>query len=220
MSLAQLLSLDHYHKMLCKHINLVERRLIKGEIIPQSEKLYSIFETHTEWKKKGKSNNKVELGHNVLIASDQFQFIVYHKVIFNEQDVELVIPLADRLLNLFGENSIHSISFDKGFWRPENKELLQLSFPQVIMPKKGKKNKAEQEEEKSKVFKKLRNKHSAVESNINSLEHHGLNRCPDRGKKGFVKYTALGVLSYNLHRLGLIVMSKQAENILPIKKAA
>ncbi len=114
-SLAQLLSLDYYHNMLCKHINLVERRLIKGEVIPQSEKLYSIFETHTEWKKKGKSNNKVELGHNVLIASDQFHFIVYHKVIDHQQDVELAIPLADSLHNLFEGNAFGSISFDKGF---------------------------------------------------------------------------------------------------------
>lgn len=220
MSIAQLLSLNYYHNMLCKHINLVERRLINGEVIPQNEKLYSIFETHTEWKKKGKANNKVELGHNILVTSDQFQFIIYHKVIFHQQDVELAIPLADSLYVNFGENAIDSISFDKGFWRPENKQLLQMYFPNVIMPKKGKKNKAEQEEESSKVFKKLRNKHSAVESNINSLEHHGLSRCRDKGKKGFVKYTALGVLSYNLHRLGLIVMSKQAEKTLPIRKAA
>jgi len=218
--LAQLFSLDYYHTMLRKHINLVGRRLIKGEAIPQGEKLYSIFETHTEWKKKGKANNKVELGHNVLIASDQFNFIVYHKTIDRQQDVELAIPLADKLHLLFGENAIESISFDKGFWRPENKLLLQMYFPNVIMPKKGKKNKTEQEEEKSKVFKKLRNKHSAVESNINSLEHHGLDRCPDKGKRNFIKYTALGVLSYNLHRLGLAVMSKQAEQKSLIRKAA
>lgn len=208
-SIAQLLSLDYYHKMLCKHIELVERRLIRGEVIPQEEKLFSIFETHTEWKKKGKSNNKVELGHNVLIASDQFNFIVYHKVIDRQPDVELPIPLTENLIKLFGENSIKSISLDKGFWKPENKELLQLYIPQVIMPKKGKKNKAVQEEESSKTFKKLRNKHSAVESNINSLEHHGLNRCPDKGKKGFLKYTALGVLAYNLHRLGLVIQNQK-----------
>jgi len=219
-SFVKLLSLDYYHKMLCKHINLVERRLIKGEVIPQNEKLYSIFETHTEWKKKGKSNNKVELGHNVLIASDQFNFIVYHKVIDHQQDADLAIPLADCLYLLFGKDAIDSLSLDKGFWRPENKLLLQMYFPNVIMPKKGKKNKTEQEEERTKIFKKLRNNHSAVESNINSLEHHGLNRCPDKGKKGFVKNTALGVLSYNLHRLGLIVMSKQNESTLPIRKAA
>ena len=156
-SLAQLISLDYYQGMLCKHINLVERRLLKGEVIPQHEKLYSIFETHTEWKKKGKSNNKVELGHNILVASDQFGFVDYHKVIFDQPDVELPIPLMDTLFKLYGEDSIGSGSFDKGFWKPINKEVLQLYIQDVIMPKKGKKNKTEQQEESTKKFKNLRN---------------------------------------------------------------
>jgi len=219
-SLIRLVSLDYYQSMLCKHINLVERRLIKGEVIPQEEKLYSIFETHTEWKKKGKSNNKVELGHNILVATDQFGFILHHKVIFNQPDVELPVPLTDRLINLYGKDALASISFDKGMWKPINKELLQLIYEDVIMPKKGKKNKIEQEEESTKKFKKLRNKHSAIESNINSLEHHGLNRCPDKGKKGFVRYTALGVLSYNLHILGLAIMTKREKAKLKTRKAA
>lgn len=219
-SISKLLLLDYYHDMLCKHIDLVERRLIKGEVIPQEEKIFSIFEPHTEWKQKGKSNNKVELGHNILIATDQFGFIVDFEVIDHHPDADLVIPLADRLLKKFGEGAIFSISLDKGFWRPENKALLQLYIQNVIMPKKGKKNKAEQEEESSKIFKKLRNKHSAVESNINCLEHHGLNRCPDKGKKGFWKYSALGVLAYNLHRLGLAVMAKQESGSISVRKAA
>mgnify|MGYP001558049784 CR=1 FL=1 len=70
----------------------------------------------------------------------------------------------------------------------ENKELLGLYIPAVIMPKKGKKNKAEEEEESGKTFKKLRHKHSAVESDINRLEHHGLDRCPDKGLQAFKRY--------------------------------
>ena len=58
-SLTALMVLDYYHSMLTKHIDLVERRLIKGEIIPHEEKLFSIFEPYTEWIKKGKPNNKV-----------------------------------------------------------------------------------------------------------------------------------------------------------------
>jgi len=141
-------------------------------------------------------------------------------VIAHQQDADLVIPLVDSLQNMFGENVINSISLDKGFYRPENKQLLQIAIPNVIMPKKWKKNKEEHEYESSKSFKKLRNKHSAVESNINSLEHHGLDRCPDKGMKGFVKYTALGVLSYNLHRLGLVIMKKREEKTHHVRKAA
>ena len=124
------------------------------------------------------------------------------------------------LINILGKDAIGSISFDKGFWKQINKDVLQLYIPDVIMPKKGNKNKIEQEEESTKKFKELRNKHSAVESNINSLEHHGLNRCPDKGKKGFIKYTALGVLSYNLHILGFAIMTKREKVRLKSRKAA
>jgi len=212
-SLTALMKLDYYHSMLIKHIDLVERRLINGEIIPHEEKLFSIFEPHAEWIKKGKANNKVEIGHNILVATDQFGFMLTHKVIEKQADVNRSIPLADELFMLYGEESFYSISFDKGFWKKEYKELLQLNFEKVIMPKKGSKNEIEQAEESSKEFKKFRNKHSAIESNINSLEHHGLNRCPDKGKKGFVKYAAIGLLSYNLHRLGMALINQQEKRL-------
>jgi hypothetical protein len=221
-SLIALMALDYYHSMLIKHIDLVERRLIKGEIIPHEEKLFSIFEPHAEWIKKGKANNKVEIGHNILVATDQFDFMLTHKVIEKQVDVNLSIPLADELFLLYGEESFYSISFDKGFWKKEYKELLQLNFEKVIMPKKGSKNKIEQAEESSKEFKKLRNKHSGIESNINSLEHHGLNRCPDKGKKGFIKYAAIGVLAYNLHRFGMVLINQQEKRLQKkqLRKAA
>ncbi len=69
------------------------------------------------------------------------------------------------------------------------------------MPKKGKRNKEETIKEHNPEFIKLRNAHSAVESNINQLEHNGLGRCPDKGKKNFSRYASLSVLAYNLHKL-------------------
>lgn len=70
-----------------------------------------------------------------------------------------------------------------------------------ILPKRGRHNKDDKERESGKEFKKLRNGHSAIESNINILEHHGLNRCLDKGLHGFKRYVALSVLAYNLHIL-------------------
>ena len=88
----------------------------------------------------------------------------------------------DRLLNKY---KIESVSLDKGFSSKEDKELLSLYIEKVIMPKKGKLNKEEKEEESKPLFKKLKNKHSAVESNINELEHRGLNRCPNHSYRTF-----------------------------------
>jgi hypothetical protein len=213
-------TLEYFHGMLNKQIDLVERRVIRDETIPAEEKIHSLFEPHTEWLYKGKSNKRVELGHNILVTSDQWGFIVDHLVGEKQADVSLAIPLADRLLSRYGEGAIKSISFDKGFYKKENKELLSLYIPAVIMPKKGKKNKAEQEEESSKTFKKLRHKHSAVESDINRLEHHGLDRCPDKGLNAFKRYCAMGVLAANLHKVGNVLQEKAREQCEKSRKAA
>lgn len=199
--------LSFYQEMIRKHIDLVERRLIRGEIIPSTEKVFSIFELHTEWISKGKQNKKVELGHKLLISSDQYHFILHHQVVEGKADVELTIPLADALLSRY--SNIESLSMDKGFYSKENKELLSTAIPHLVMPKKGKLNVSEKEEESQKKFKKLRNLHSAVESNINQLEHNGLDRCPDKGLKNYKRYVSLGILSYNLHRLGKILLTAQ-----------
>lgn len=213
---ALLKELSYYQEMIKKHIDLIERRLLKGETIPSAEKLFSIFEPHTEWISKGKQNKKVELGHKILIATDQFHFILHHQVIEGKADVELTVPLADTLLSRY--SNIESLSLDKGFYSKENKELLSLVIPHLVMPKKGKLNIQEKEEESQKKFKKLRNHHSAVESNINQLEHNGLDRCPDKGLKNYKRYVSLGILSYNLHRLGKILLA--AQTIQRIKQAA
>jgi len=56
------------------------------------------------------------------------------------------------------------------------------------MPKRGRKNAQEAEAESAKRFVALRKAHSAVESAINALEHHGLNRCLDVGLDGYTRY--------------------------------
>ena len=65
-------SQGYFQGMLRKHIDLVERRVSRGEQIPVGEKVYSLFEPHTEWLYKGKANKRVALGHNILVASDQW----------------------------------------------------------------------------------------------------------------------------------------------------
>lgn len=202
--------LTFYHKMLLKHIDLVERRIIKGEKIPHADKVFSIFEPHAEWVYKGKLHRPVELGHNVIVTTDQFQFILDHKVLEKETEKEQVIPLGARLKEKWGKiNKLYSISFDKGFTTELGKQSLQKIFEEVILPKRGKKTGAQEVEENRDIFIKLKNKHSAVESNINELEHVGLDKVPDKKIDGFKRYVALGVLAYNLKRLGRIVLEQK-----------
>lgn len=118
--------------------------------------------------------------------------------------------MGERLKEKWGKtNTLYSISFDKGFTTELGKQSLQKIFKEVILPKRGKKTEAQEIEENRDIFIKLKNKHSAVESNINELEHAGLDKVPDKKIDGFKRYVALGVLAYNLKRLGKIVLEQK-----------
>ena len=213
-------ALAYFHGMLDKHRDLVARRLLREETIPAAEKVFSLFEPHTEWIAKGKHRPSVELGHRLLIATDQHQLIQDYAVPVGGADVDQSVPVADRLLARYGDGSLASLSFDKGFTRTEDRELLSLYVPTVVMPKRGKKNATETAQESAPTFVALRRQHSAVESEINSLEHHGLNRCLDVGLAGYRRYVGFGVLSYNLHVIGRELLARERARAEIVRRAA
>jgi hypothetical protein len=190
-------------------IDQIERRVLQGERIPHEEKVFSIFEPHTEWISKGKAGTPVELGVRVAISEDQFGFILHHRVMFEQTDDQVAVPIATHLKARYP--SLNSLSFDKGFHSPSNQQQLAeiIDFP--VLPKKGKCNAAELEREQNPSFRRLKRQHSAVESAINALEAHGLDRCPDHGEEGLERYVALAVLGRNIHRLGAILIARDAE---------
>jgi hypothetical protein len=206
---AQWEALAYFQGMLDKHLDLVERRLLRQERIPASEKVYSLFEPHTEWIAKGKLRPSVELGHRLLVATDQHGLIQDYDVPVAQTDVDQSVPVADRVLGRYGPGSIASISFDKGFTRAQDRELLRLYIPEVVMPKRGRKNATEEAQESSRKFMALRRQHSAVESDIAALEHHGLDRCLDVGWEAYQRYVGYGVLAFNLHQIGRELLARR-----------
>ena len=165
----------------------------------------------------------------LLITTDQHHFIVDYKVMEKEKDAPQVGSLIGRIKAKFPAMAIYSHSFDKGFYSKDNYTALEKNGTErVIMPKRGKLNKAEKDREHTPEFKALRNQHSAVESNINMLGHHGMDRCPDEGIAHYKRYLGLSVLAYNLHILGNHLMAAERKKVnakpdskqWPIKQAA
>jgi transposase, IS5 family len=151
-----------------------------------------------------------------MITTNQDNLIVDYLVMDHLSDSEAVIDLCDRLSKKVP--AIRSWSFDKGYYSKKNKDYLAQVVKNLTMPKRGKRNARKTEEETAKAFKLWRNRHSAVESNINELEHCGLDRCPDRGYDNFQRYIALGVTAYNLRRIGKQLQILDAE--LKLKRSA
>jgi len=182
----------------------------KGELSmenPHDEKVFSVFEEHTEWISKGKAGVPQELGLRVCIVEDNYGFILHHNVMQKQTDDQIAISIIQETKEKFSE--LISSSFDKGFYSPANKERLSEILEKVILPKKGRLSQADKEVEYSEEFITSKRKHSAVESGINALEQHGLDICPDHGITGFQRYVALSVLSRNLQVLGNIIQQKE-----------
>ena len=214
-----------YIRYLEKCMKLLDDRILKEKIPAHSEKIFSIFEPKTEWISKGKSGKSVELGHRHLIYTDQYQFILHHQVMENQTDQEVALSSGKQVVFNYGQTDYDfiSLSYDRGFFSILAKEGLKQFYHQVIMPKPGKKNTAQQEEELEDSFVKKKRLHSGVEGNINSLEHTGLDKCPDKGIQSFRNYASLGVLAYNLRQLGKWkkkLEEKQAAAKRKIKQAA
>jgi len=181
--------------------------LFKGEAIPHTEKMFSIFEEHTEWVVKGKAGVPVELGVRVSVLEDQYQFILHHRIMWQETDDKVAVAMIDAAQQQFPQ--ITQCSYDKGYYSKDNIIELKERLDTVIMPKKGRCNKDEKAWEASAEFCQARRQHSAVEACINNLEVRGLDRCLSYGRHGFERHVALSIVATNVHRIGLLLQRKE-----------
>ena len=203
----RLSTIEEYIRHAERQIDQIYRRTVLDEKIPHEEKVFSIFEQHTEWISKGKAGVPQELGLKVCVLKDQFGFILHHLVMEQQTDDKVAVDMTqgakDRFENLSG------CSFDKGFYTPDNRGQLANILDYIIMPKKGRLSAKDKQIEHSEKFIESRRKHSAVESSINALENHGLDRCLDHGVHGFKRYVALSVLARNIQILGHLLQQKE-----------
>ncbi len=208
--IVRVFEIEHYVNHANRQIEQIYRRVILDEKITHDEKVFSIFEEHTEWISKGKAGVSQELGLRVCIVEDQYGFIVHHRVMQKQDDIDVAVPIIKEAKALFP--NLTGCSFDKGFYSPDNVKNLITILDRVTLPKKGKLTQKQKEHEQTEEFIQSRRQHSSVESAINALENHGLDRCPDKGIDAFKRYISLAVLSRNIQITGnLLQQKKRAE---------
>lgn len=199
----------------CAHV--ARERLQLGRDVPLSDRLFSIFEPHTELIYRGKVPVPVEFGHRVLVAEDAAGFIVHAAVMPNgQQDRETAVPLAHALKGRY--RNLTGISFDRGFHSPENQKALVEIVAEPCLPTTGEKALAAQEAAASATWHWLRRGHAGVEAAIGNLEdNRGCRRCPDKGRDGYARYLQTAVLSQNLITLGRLLWAKDDPDSLPAR---
>lgn len=207
--LAQLADLKMFIER-TEHVrDTARRRVLEGEQVPNEDKLFSIFEPHTQLYKRGKAGQPMQFGRLVLVYEDAAGFIIHQHVMPRDvQDSEVVVPQT-RMVQGRYEGRIEEASFDRGFHSPENQTQLAAILTHACLPKPGSKQAAQQEADASLTFREQRRRHPGVESAIGALQAgNGLERCRDRTEVGFERYVALGVLGRNLHVLGKLLIAQ------------
>ncbi len=202
-------NIKHFITHAQRQVEQIDRRVLRGEIIAHNEKVFSIFQPHTEWICKGKAGVPVELGVRVCILEDQYQFILHHQVMEKKTDEAVAVSMTEETQQRFP--GLRSLSFDKGFHSPENQSILSEKLDTIVMSRKGRLSKKTQAIESTETFRKIKRKHSGVESAINGLEVHGLDVCLDSGIIGFKRYTAFAIVARNIQRIGAILQKQERE---------
>ena len=187
------------------------RRVLQGETIPNNEKLFSIFETHTQLYQRGKAGEPIQFGRLVLVFEDAAGFITHHHLLPRDKGDRDVVVAQTRTVQKRHRGNIRRGSFDRGFHSPQIQDELAKIVEHPCVPMPGSRQAAEQEKTASIEFRNARQSHSGIESAIGALQSgNGLKRCRDRSEKGFERYLGLGVLGRNLHVLGKLLIAREA----------
>lgn len=99
-----------------KRADQVERRILRREVIPPSEKIYSEFVPFTRSCSKGKAGTPVELGVPVCVVEDEHQFVLRCRIMWTESDVDLVPEIIDETQEKYPEleGCVRQANWQKG----------------------------------------------------------------------------------------------------------
>jgi hypothetical protein len=188
------------------------RRVIDGESVPNGDKLFSVFEPHTQLYKRGKAGEPIQFGRQVLVFEDAAGFLV-RGVLMNrdEGDKDVAVRETKALQQTF-DNKVQRLTLDRGFHSPENQAQLSELVTHLCLPKPGAKQSAAQLAAADDEFMAGVQNHPGVESAIGALQSgNALKRCRDHSEIGCERYLQLAILGRNLHTLGRMLMAQDKE---------
>ena len=199
-------------------ISQTRRRVLHGEQVPTGDKLYSIFETHTDLIKRGKVLTPVEFGHKVFLAESGRGLITQYRVLSgNPADQQHVKPSLDRHKAIF-DTAPSLYSSDRGFFNEENLQTCRTAGVTLpCIPQSGGKRSPERETlEKSRAFKQGQRFRAGIEGRISVLfRGRGMKRALVEGATHFELFVGAAVLANNLMVIAELLRRKAARRRRP-----
>lgn len=191
--------LKHYEQLGRRVVDQSRRRVLKGEQVPATEKVYSIFEPHTELIKRGKAGKPIEFGHMVLLDQVEGKFITDYEV-FEQRPTEheLVEPAVKAHAKLFGKPPAE-LAADRAFHHSSTVACLEQEIELVAIGKQHHKTDQDVAREKDVLFKLAQAFRAGIEGSISFLKRAlRMFRCFDKGWEHFAAAIGRIVFGHNL----------------------
>jgi IS5 family transposase len=204
--------LPHFAGLLERVVWQTCRRVLKGERVPPTEKLVSIFEPHTAIIRRGKAPNTTEFGRKVWLSEVDGGIISGFWILEgNPGDEAQLRPALEDHLRLFGR-APKLVAADRNVHSKENERMAQeFGVKKVCLPKAGKKSAEREEHEHKRWFKRARNFRAGIEGRISILMRtFGLDRCLEHGEEGMGRWVGWGILAHNLRQIARKQVARQA----------
>ena len=187
------LELRAYLPAMQKVVATARRAQIEGEKVPASDRVFSLFEQHSELLKRGRREKPVEFGHKVLLCQSREKFITDYEVYEHQPaDCALTESVIERHQKLFGERP-EVLAADKGFCPAAAKfEELAEQVGTLAIPRR-------MQDFADKVLRYWQAFRAGIEGTISGLKRaFRLIRCFFRGFRSFSSAVGLGVFCHNL----------------------
>ena len=205
LTMALLLSLEHYLKLMAQVIDQTERRVLRGESVPAAEKVVSIFEEHTDIIKKGQ--REPTYGHKIFLTGGPSSLILNCEVLpGNPADVGQLQPLLEAHRDVYGHYP-RQMAADRGFYSQDNLSWAKgQGIQDAAFDRKGTLQ-IDDMVRSSWIYKQLRRFRAGIEGCISWAKRvFGLNRCTWKGWAHFRQYVQASVVSYNLLVLARLLL--------------
>jgi len=187
------LELKAYLPTMKQVVATARRAQIDGETVPAAERVFSLFEPHTELIKRGRRHKPVEFGHKVLLCESAEKFITDYEVYEKQEaDCDLTESVIQRHEKLFGQRP-EVLAADKGFCPAEAKfNELAEQIDTLAIPRRMR-------DFVDKVLAHWQAFRAGIEGTISGLKRaFRLIRCFFRGFRSFDAAVGLGVFCHNL----------------------
>jgi IS5 family transposase len=184
-------------------IRQTKARVLRGNTHAEG-KLLSVFETHTEVIRKGKTDKPNEFGKLIKIQEAENQIITDYEVYDQRPaDSTLLIPSLEQHVKQF-ERVPQLVAADPGFFSAANEaQAEEKGVKRVSIPSHATKSVARQQRQKQRWFKKGQKWRTGCEGRISILKRrHGLGRSRYKGPDGMKRWVGLGVIADNIIHIG------------------